>query len=42
VRASGERLDVQGLGVLPVDPIADAAQDREVAQVLRRGARDAS
>ena len=27
-------LDVQWLGVLPVDPVADAAQPREVAQVL--------
>src|SRR5215203_1292305 len=34
VRAAGERLDVQRLGVLPVDPVADAAQPREVAQVL--------
>jgi Lhr-like helicase len=36
VRAAGERLDVQRLRVLPVDPVADAAQPREVAQVLRR------
>jgi len=36
VHAAGERLDVQRLGVLPVDPVADAAQPREVAQVLRR------
>src|SRR5215217_4832983 len=36
VRAAGQRLDVQRLGVLPVDPVADAAQLREVAQVLRR------
>ena len=35
VRAAGERLDVQRLRVLPVDPVADAAQPREVAQVLR-------
>jgi len=35
--AAGERLDVQRLRVLPVDPVADAAQPREVAQVLRRG-----
>jgi hypothetical protein len=27
-------LDVQRLRVLPVDPVADAAQPREVAQVL--------
>jgi hypothetical protein len=37
VRATGECLDVQRLRVLPVDPVADAAQPREVAQVLRRG-----
>jgi hypothetical protein len=37
VRAAGERLDVQRLRVLPVDPIADAAQPREITQVLRRG-----
>jgi hypothetical protein len=37
VRAAGERLDVQRLRVFPVDPVADAAQPREVAQVLRLG-----
>ena len=37
MRAAGERLDVQRLRVLPVDPVANAAQPREVAQVLRRG-----
>ena len=37
VRAAGERLDVQRLRVLPVDPVADAAQPREVVQVLRFG-----
>jgi hypothetical protein len=37
VRAAGERLDVQRLRVLPVDPVADAAQPREVAQVLYLG-----
>jgi hypothetical protein len=37
VCAAGERLDVQRLGVLPVDPVANAAQQREVAQVLRCG-----
>src|SRR5215207_752779 len=37
VRAAGERLDVQRLRVLPVDPVANAAQPREVAQVLRCG-----
>jgi hypothetical protein len=31
VRAAGERLDVQRLRVLPVDPVADPAQLREVA-----------
>lgn len=34
VRVAGQRLDVQRLGVLAVDAIADAAQAREVAQVL--------
>ena len=34
VRAAGQRLDVQRLGVLPVDPVADPAQPREVAQAL--------
>jgi hypothetical protein len=37
VRAASERLDVQRLRILPVDPVADAAQPREVAQVLVRG-----
>jgi hypothetical protein len=37
VRAAGERLDVQRLRVLPVDPVPDAAQPSEVAQALRRG-----
>ena len=31
------RLDVQRLGVLPVDPVADAAQSREVMQAVRLG-----
>jgi hypothetical protein len=35
--AAGERLDVQRLRVLPVDPVANAAQQREVAQVLLSG-----
>jgi hypothetical protein len=34
VRVAGERLDVERLCVVPVDPVADAAQQREVAQVL--------
>jgi len=34
VYATGEHLDVERLRVLPVDPVADAAQPREVAQVL--------
>ena len=33
-RAAGERLDVQRLRVLPVDPVADAAQPRQVALVV--------
>jgi hypothetical protein len=37
VRAAGERLDVQRLRVFPVDPVANAAQPRKVAQVLRFG-----
>jgi hypothetical protein len=37
VRAAGERLDVQRLRILPVDPVADTAKPCEVAQVLRRG-----
>jgi hypothetical protein len=37
VRASGERLDVERLRVLPVDPVADAPQQRQVAQVLCGG-----
>jgi hypothetical protein len=36
VRAAGERLDVQRLRVLPVDPVANATQPRQVAQALRR------
>jgi hypothetical protein len=36
VRAAGECLDVQRLRVFSVDPIADTAQPREVAQMLRR------
>jgi hypothetical protein len=35
--AAGERLDVQRLRVLPVDPVADPAQPRQVAQTLFRG-----
>jgi len=37
VRPAGERLDVQRLSVFAVDPVADAAQNLEVAQVLRGG-----
>src|SRR5439155_9763459 len=37
VRATGERLDVQWLRVLPVHPVADAAQPGEVAQALLLG-----
>src|SRR3954453_12528072 len=37
VHAAGERLDVQRLRVLTVDPVADPAQEREVAEALRRG-----
>lgn len=38
VRGAGERFDVQWLRVLPVDPVAYAAQSCEVAQALRRDA----
>jgi hypothetical protein len=37
VRASGERLDIQRLRVVPVDAVADAAEPREVKQVLGWG-----
>ena len=40
MRAPGERLDVQRLGVLSVDPVADAAQPRELAQVVCFGGSD--
>ena len=36
LKKKGE-VDIQRLRVLPVDPVADAAQPGEVAQVLRRG-----
>ncbi len=36
-RHEGERLDVQRLRVLPVDPVAYPAQPREVAQALSLG-----
>jgi hypothetical protein len=35
VGAAGQRLEVQRLGVVSVDPVADAAQPRQVAQPLR-------
>jgi len=35
MRTSRERLDVQRLCVLPVHPVADATQHRQVAQLLR-------
>jgi hypothetical protein len=37
IHAAGERLDVQWVDVLPVDPVANPAQPRKVAQVLRCG-----
>lgn len=37
MHAAGERLHIQGLGILPVDPVFDAAQPREIAQMLRLG-----
>jgi hypothetical protein len=36
VRAAGERFEVQRFRVFPVDPVAYAAQPRELAQVLGR------
>src|SRR4051794_270527 len=36
VRAARERLDVERLGVLAVDPVADAAQPRQVGRALLR------
>jgi hypothetical protein len=33
----GERLDVQGLRVLPVDPVANSAQPHKFAQALLLG-----
>ncbi len=35
MRAAGQRLDVQGLRVLPVHSVAHAAQHGELAQPLR-------
>ncbi len=37
MRIPGERLDVERLGELPVDPVANTPQERQVAQVLGRG-----
>ena len=37
VRVAGERVDVERLRILPVDPVAGAAQEREVAQTLNLG-----
>ena len=37
VRAARERLDVERLRVLPVNPVAHTAEPHEVSQVLRRG-----
>ncbi|CAN5449543.1 hypothetical protein BH23ACT9_BH23ACT9_20490 [soil metagenome] len=37
MRTPGEGVDVEGLGVVPVDAVADAAQACEVAQVGCRG-----
>jgi len=36
VRVAGQRLDVERLGLLAIDAVADAAQSREVAKILRR------
>src|SRR5450755_567642 len=37
VRAAGERLDVERLRILPIDPVANATQPRKITQVLRLG-----
>jgi len=34
MHSAGQRLDIQRLRVLPIHPVADPAQQREVAQVL--------
>ena len=39
VHITGERLHVQRLRVFPVDPVAGAAQPREISQTLRLHAR---
>jgi len=38
VHPASKRLDVQRLRIVPIDPIADATQQREVAQALFGGA----
>jgi hypothetical protein len=35
VHAARQRLDVERLGILAVDAVTDAAQQREIAQTLR-------
>ena len=37
MRATGQGLDIERLGVVAVDPIADAAEPREILEVLVRG-----
>jgi hypothetical protein len=37
MRSVGERLDVERLGVLSIDPIANATQPGEILQVLHVG-----
>jgi hypothetical protein len=37
VHAAGERLDIQRLRVLPIDPVANAAKQREITQTLHIG-----
>jgi hypothetical protein len=37
VHPAGQCLDVQWLGVLPIHPIPDAPQQREIAQTLDVG-----
>jgi hypothetical protein len=37
VHTAGQRLDVEGLGMFAIDPVANAAKQREVTQVLSVG-----
>jgi hypothetical protein len=39
VRVAGEHLDVEGLGEVAIDPVADPSQPHQVTQTLRLGGR---